>query len=237
MSFTNYGAFLAAHPPTQEVELALGPNGQGTAWSCSHGVGRWYYDCGCQASGEQGWNQAWRTPLRRAFDLLRDWGSERFEEGTADLLVDSWAARNAYVELFAGPPLAPDKWLEPHARRPLDDGEKRRTLTFLEMQKCLLLMYTSCGWFFADVSGIEPRQVMSYAGRALDWMDELELDPPRARFLEILSEAKSNIPERGSGADIFARVVERLRVSASRVASAQRVRQPASGALDDAKEF
>jgi len=59
------------------------------------------------------------------------------------------------------------------------------------------------------LSGVESRQVMSYAGRALDWMDELGFDPPRTRFLEILSEAKSNVPGEGSGADIFRRVVER----------------------------
>jgi uncharacterized protein DUF3536 len=77
------------------------------------------------------------------------------------------------------------------------------------MQRCLLLMYTSCGWFFADLSGVESRQVMGYAGRALDWMGELGLRPPHTRFLEILGEAKSNLPEEGSGADIFRRVVER----------------------------
>jgi alpha-amylase/alpha-mannosidase (GH57 family) len=217
--FTNYGAFLEAHRPTMEVEIKAGPNGEGTAWSCAHGVGRWYRDCGCNTNAQEGWNQAWRTPLRNALDFLRDHAATLFEQGTAELLADPWAARNAYIELLLAPGRRLDEWFGQHAKRPLDERERVRVLSFLEMQRSALLVYTSCGWFFADISGTETVQILSYAGRALDWMEELGLDAPRQRFLEILSEAKSNVAELGNGADVFARFVEPLRVTPPRIAS------------------
>ena len=154
-TFTNYGAFLAAHPPTMEAEIAPGPGGEGTAWSCSHGVGRWYHDCGCNTSSEEGWTQAWRTPLRRALDLLRDEAATAFEAGTAELLVDPWAARDGYIDLILNPSRPRDEWLKRYAKRALSEAEKVRVMTFLELQRSALLMYTSCGWFFSDISGVE----------------------------------------------------------------------------------
>jgi hypothetical protein len=219
LSFTNYGAFLAAHPPAREVEIKAGPDGEGTSWSCAHGVGRWYRDCGCQTDGQDGWNQAWRTPLRKSFDLLRSFAHERFEQGAAELLVDPWKARDAYADFFLDPARPRDEWLQRHARRALDDDEKVRAFTFLELEKSVLLMYTSCGWFFADLAGPEGRQVLGYAAHALDLMQELGIEPPRREFLEILGEAKSNRPGIGSGAEIFARSVEPLRVTPARIAS------------------
>jgi alpha-amylase/alpha-mannosidase (GH57 family) len=217
--FTNYGAFLAAHTPTREVEIKDGPDGEGTSWSCAHGVGRWYRDCGCQTDGQDGWRQTWRTPLRAAFDLLRGYASERFEEQGSHFFAEPWKARDAYADLFLDPARPRDEWLRQHAKRPLDDDEKVRALTLLEMQKSALLMYTSCGWFFADLAGPEGKQVLSYAAHALDLMQELGLDPPRRAFLEILGNAKSNKPGAGSGADFFAKVVEPQRVTPARIAS------------------
>lgn len=89
---TNYGSFLERHPPTMEVEVQAGPNGEGTAWSCSHGLGRWSRDCGCQTGGQPGWNQAWRAPLRAALDYVRDEATRHFEQnrwGTLCRSVDS----------------------------------------------------------------------------------------------------------------------------------------------------
>ena len=63
---------------THEVELQPGDHGEGTAWSCAHGVGRWTRDCGCSTGAPPGWNQAWRGPLRTAFDGLRDAVAELF---------------------------------------------------------------------------------------------------------------------------------------------------------------
>jgi alpha-amylase/alpha-mannosidase (GH57 family) len=219
LSVTNYGEFLDHHPPEMEVEIRKGEDGQGTAWSCAHGLGRWSRDCGCQTGGREGWNQAWRAPLRKALDLLNDEAARGFEEGAGLLLIDPWAARDDYIELIANPAASRAGFLRRHAGRDLTTAEQRRALTFLEMQRSCMLMYTSCGWFFADISGIETQQVLRYAGRVMDLGDELGLPAVKNRFLEILSEARSNLAEHGNGADIFRRFVETARVTPARVAA------------------
>lgn len=216
---TNYGAFLAGNPPQWEVEIKPGPNGEGTAWSCAHGVGRWARDCGCSTGAREGWNQRWRAPLRAALDLLRDAAAAHLEGEGGELFRDPWAARDAYIELVLDRQAARDAWLERHRARPLSSREQERALTLLELARSAMLMYTSCGWFFADISGIETVQVLKYAGRVLDLLDDLDLPAPRARFLEVLAEAQSNLPEMGNGADVFRRFVEPLRVSPARVAA------------------
>ncbi|HWS86866.1 MAG TPA: DUF3536 domain-containing protein [Pyrinomonadaceae bacterium] len=217
---TNYGEFLDEHEPAHEVRVKPGPNGEGTAWSCAHGLGRWTRDCGCNASAPGGWNQLWRTPLRAAFDLLRDDLAPKFEEAGGELLRDPWAARDEYVELLGpGGAARREEFLSRHARHSLSDDEKVRALTLLEAQRATLTMYTSCGWFFNDISGIETVQTLRYAGRVVETMEALGLAPPLEAFLEILSEAQSNLLERPTGADIYLRTVAQSRVTPQRVAA------------------
>jgi alpha-amylase/alpha-mannosidase (GH57 family) len=210
---TNYAQYLSTNPPDWEVQLKAGPGGEGTSWSCSHGVGRWKRDCGCRTGGQEGWNQAWRGPLRDALDLLRDEGAARFEEQAGDLFGDPWAVRDAYIKLILNGHHNAEIFLRRFAKRHPRKHEVIRARTLLEMQHHAMLMYTSCGWFFSDISGIESAQVLKYAGRVLDFMDELELPSPRDRFLEILARAKSNIPRMGNGADVYRRFVEPSRIS------------------------
>ena len=205
---TNYGEYLDQHPPAFEVEINNGPNGEGTSWSCSHGVGRWIRDCGCHTGGEPGWSQRWRTPLRQALDFLRDENAEHFEATRGKLFVDPWQARDDSIELVLDQDHSREEFLRAHAGRWLSTDEQWRALTYLELQRMLLLMYTSCGWFFNDISGIETIQILKYAARAIDLMDQLGLPSVRGRFLEILAEAKSNRPEMGTGADIYRRFAE-----------------------------
>lgn len=200
---TNYGEYLDRHPPELEVELDNGPEGEGSSWSCMHGVGRWTRDCGCQTGGEPGSNQKWRAPLRAAFNFLRDDTAVKFERVGSDLLRDPWAARNDYVNVMVDPRNARESFLARHTLRRLSDLEESRVWRLLEMQRCALLMFTSCGWFFSDLAGIETMLVMRYAARVIDLQAELGLEPPRQRFLELMSEAASNKPEKGTGADIF----------------------------------
>ena len=217
---TNYGEFLDGHEPEHEVLIKPGPNGEGTAWSCAHGLGRWTRDCGCNASAPGGWNQRWRTPLRAAFDLLRDDLAPKFEEAGALLLRDPWAARDEYVELLGpGRHARREEFLSRHARHTLSGEEKVRALTLLEAQRAALTMYTSCGWFFNDITGIETVQTLRYAGRVVETMEALGLEPPTEAFLEILSEAQSNLLERSTGADIYLRTVAQSRVTPQRVAA------------------
>ena len=217
---TNYGEFLANHLLRDEVEIKSGPDGLGTAWSCQHGVGRWYRDCGCQTDGAEGWNQRWRGPLRWALDLLRDEAARQFEDLGGDLLRDPWAARDAYIEVIRNPsPAFRNQFLDRHAKGHLDEAARTRALIMLEAQRAAMLMYTSCGWFFADISRIESVQVMKYAGRVLDFMEDLGAATPVDRFLEVLADARSNIPAMGNGADVYRRLVQPHRATPSRIAA------------------
>ena len=194
---TNYGEFLQKHPPELEVQIL-----EDTSWSCYHGVERWRSNCGCN-TGRAGWNQEWRAPVRAALDHLRDAAAKVFEEKGADLLKDPWAARDAYIEVVLN--RSPESlWLffEAHSRRHLEHAETVAALNLLEMQRHALLMYTSCGWFFDELSGIETVQVIQYAGRVVQLAHEMGEDLETG-FLEKLSHARSNIAEFGNGANIY----------------------------------
>lgn len=216
---TNYGEFLEENEPAFEVQIKTDAVGEGTAWSCSHGLGRWTRDCGCNAGAQEGWNQRWRTPLRAALDLLRDDFTPKFEEACGELLTDPWEARDAYAEMLAPRPPSREEFLRRHAASPLSRDERVRALTLLEAQRMALAMYASCGWFFNDISGIETLQTLRHAGRVVELMNDLDLSPPVERFLEALSEAESNVRESGTGADIFLRTVGHSRVTPQRVAA------------------
>ena len=205
---TNYGEYLDHHSPVNEVEIDNGRDGEGTSWSCVHGVGRWIRDCGCHTGGEPGWNQKWRGPLRAALDFLRDENVAPFEATRNELFTFPWVARDESISLILDPVASREEFLFAHAGRWLSADDQTRALTYLELQRMLLLMYTSCGWFFNDISGIETIQILKYAARAIDLMNQLGLAQVRERFLEILGEAKSNRAELGTGADIYRRIVE-----------------------------
>lgn len=206
---TNYGEFLDRHSPDLEVEISTGEDGQGSSWSCAHGVGRWQRDCGCHTGGQPGWNQLWREPLRAALDLLRDTLARQFEDEGRAWFRDPWDARNAYIDLILDGSRSQSEFLAKHARGPLSAQEKKRALTLLEIQKSSLLMYTSCGWFFSELSGIETVQIMRYAARAIELTADLGLNSPGERFLEMLAETPSNVRELGNGANIYRRFAER----------------------------
>jgi hypothetical protein len=205
---TNYAAFLDEAPATWEVELDLGEDGRGSSWSCVHGIGRWHRDCGCRLEG--GTQQAWRGPLRAAFDLLRDHGRVLFAEEAGDLLRDPWQARDAAVDLWGDrSPAAAGRFLAVHGRAALAPLERRRALALLEMQRRLLAMYASCGWFFDDIAGLEARLVMRQAARALELWAALGGKPPVEEALDLLRAARSNDGSGRTGADVFREVSER----------------------------
>lgn len=216
-SVTNYGQHLEHHPPIAEVELGAGADSRGTSWSCIHGVSRWEADCGCSTGGDPNWNQTWRTPLRTALDFLRDEAAKHFELTRGDLFSDPWAARDQSIELVLNAHASRERFLSRYAPGVLNSNEQLRALLFLEMQRNTVLMYASCGWFFNDISGIEPIQILKYACRVIDLMDQLHLPSPRERFLALLDEARSNRPEMGTGADIYRREVEPLMSKATLV--------------------
>ena len=201
---TNYGTFLDQHPPETDVRLIPG---EGTSWSCAHGVGRWKEDCGCSTGGEEGWNQAWRGPLRGALEMVRDTADEVFDRIGNQLFADAWAARDAYVDVVIGRSDI-DGFLAGHASGPLTNEESRQAHDLLELQRNSMSMFTSCGWFFNDISGIETIQVLAYAARTLDLLGSLDQTGPRDAFLALLDTARSNDPGAGTGADVFSGVYD-----------------------------
>ncbi len=207
---TNYGEWLDAHPPADEVEIA--PN---TSWSCAHGVERWRSDCGCTTYSRAGWNQAWRTPLRRAVDELGKRLDEAYASRAGRLLRDPWAARDAYIDVILDPSKA-DRFLTTHAVASLDAEARSETLRLLEMQRHCLLASTSCGWYFADLAGIEAVQVLSYAARAIGLAEQLGERDVEEAFLRRIAEGRSNQPEFGDGRAIYEHFVRPEAVDAER---------------------
>jgi hypothetical protein len=200
---TNYGEYLAEHPPNHEVEIV-----ENTSWSCAHGIERWRSDCGCN-SGRQGWNQQWRKPLREALDGLRDDLTHPFEERAREFVTDPWAARNDYIEVVLDrSPDNVDGFLARHRNHELNEKEQVALLKLLEIQRHGLLMYTSCGWFFDEISGIETVQVLQYAARAVQLAQDLFGDHREQHFVERLAQAPSNLDSFKSGAEVYERYVK-----------------------------
>jgi len=198
---TDYGEYLEKHPPSHEVEIF-----ENSSWSCIHGIERWRSDCGCCSGGHPGWNQGWRAPLREALDWLRDTLAPAFEE--TGLFKDPWQARDEYIRVVLDRSREnTEAFFGAHAVRPLNREDMVTALKLLEMQRHLMLMYTSCGWFFEELSGIETVQVIQYAGRASQLAEEILGKEVEAPFLGLLERAKSNIREHKDGKRIFEKFV------------------------------
>ncbi len=204
LAHTNLNRAIDELPPIHEVRV------HESAWSCAHGVGRWKEDCGCSTGGGPGWNQRWRAPLRSALNQLRSTITEIYDRRSAGVFHQPREAMFAYVDVFTGFRDADD-----FAREHIVDGADRIVaMTLLEMQRFAQAMFTSCGWFFNDLAGIETVQILQYAARAIDLIDELGEQSPLEPFLAVLAEARSNIPQNGSGADVWRSQVVTARVDA-----------------------
>jgi alpha-amylase/alpha-mannosidase (GH57 family) len=233
---TNYGEYREQHPPTCEVEIA-----ENTAWSCAHGLERWRSDCGCNTGAGAGWNQQWRTPLRAALDWLRDQAAEIFEREGALVLRDPWQARDEYIDVVLDrrdehvdaflarhalpAPHGAALHANPGESHPASLGPQRSALTanrileLLEMQRNAMLMYTSCGWFFNDVSGIETVQVLHYAARVAQLAEKIAGRNLEPELLMRLDRARSNLPQHGTARQIYERDVIPMRLDLARVAA------------------
>jgi hypothetical protein len=228
LRLTNYGEFLALHPAEWEVEIH-----DGSSWSCFHGVERWRSDCGCRCRSD--WHQRWRAPLRRGLDSLKKYLDAVYEEHGARLLADAWPARDAYIEVVLR------RGDEVHPARPSGPGAAARAeargavadflaahgrpgvrpseaLALLEMQRNALLMFTSCGWFFDEISGIETLQCLRYAARALQLAGHFaDVAAVEEELLAGLESAPSNLPEVADGRAVWEQFVRPARVDLERV--------------------
>jgi alpha-amylase/alpha-mannosidase (GH57 family) len=214
-TLTNYGEFLERFPPQWEAEVE-----ENTSWSCPHGVERWRSNCGCNG-GKPGWNQQWRAPLREALDYLRDAVAPLSDAFALPLLKDLSAARDAYIHLINDrSPASTASFFAAHSARLLTPSERTTALELLELERHTQLMYTSCGWFFDELSGIETVQIIAYAGRVLQLAAKLFGEAGVAletQFLGILEKAKSNIPEMENGAEVYRRYITNMRIGLDEV--------------------
>ncbi len=210
---TNYGEFLSKHPPEYEVRIV-----ENSSWSCVHGVERWKSDCGCSSLQHPGWHQRWREPLRNALDWLRDAAAARFEQGMAPFTADPWEARDGYIDVVLDrSPGNVDRFLRERLSRPVEEREKIAVLKLLEMQRHALLMYTSCGWFFDDVSGIESTQVLKYAARVAQLYRETSGEDVEGELLRRLEGVPTNVARFGNGRGIYELFVKPASVDMLRV--------------------
>jgi hypothetical protein len=210
---TNYGQFRELEPATWEVEIH-----ERSSWSCAHGVERWQADCGCSSGGQPTWNQAWRAPLRAALDWLARRLARVYAVEGAALLRDPAAARDAYIDvMLARDDDALDAWLDAHALPDLSPAEEQRARELAEMQRHAMAMFTSCGWFFDDLSGIETVQCLRYAARAIELAERGPAVAMGGEFVDRLAQARSNLPAEGDGRQVWQRHVEPARRSAGDV--------------------
>lgn len=214
---TNYGEYLEKYPPEWEVVIK-----DVSSWSCAHGVRRWNDNCGCKTGGDPNWHQLWRKPFREALDYVRNQLITIYEQKASAYFVDVWQARNNYISVILDRSSENiDLFFKHNAQHELSSEEKTNAILLLEMQRFAMLMYTSCAWFFSEVSGIETVQVMRYAARAIqlatkfieDKKDRIEL-----RFIELLKHAPSNSKEYDTAADVYRKEVKPAVVNLERIA-------------------
>jgi len=196
---TIYGEYLEKHPPTHEVEIV-----ENSSWSCVHGVERWRDNCGCSTGAHPGWTQAWRAPLRRAMDWLRDALIKVYQEQISLYVKDPWQVRDDYIEVILDrSPENVENFFSTHLIKEIAKQEKIKVLKLLEIQRHAMLMYTSCGWFFDEISGIETVQIMRHAARAMQLAKEIRGIDFEPNYIKILEEAPSNATKFKNGSHIY----------------------------------
>lgn len=205
---TVYGEYLAQLPPTHEVGIF-----ENSSWSCAHGVERWKSDCGCSTGSHRGWQQGWRAPLREALDWLRDRSDELYFKELKGLISDPEALRDDYIRVILNRRRENIReFLRKHSAGKISPPEFSRILKLLEMQRHSLLMYTSCGWFFDEISGLETVQIIKYAARVIQLASQTGRELEEG-FLKILARAPSNIEEFQNGKGVYEKLVRPSRIS------------------------
>ncbi len=210
---TNFAHYLNLNPPTWEVELK-----SVTAWSCAHGVDRWQDDCGCGGGGD--WHQQWRRPLRNALNWLRDRLIGVYEEHGKQFFDDPWQVRDEYIQVILDrSPGNVTHFLSRHQNHKLSSTEQVDALRLLEMQRHALLMFTSCGWFFEELSRPEGTQILRYAARALELAGDVAGVQLEKAFVKRLTLALSNVDLFKHGGEVYRQQVVTAQVGFKQVAA------------------
>lgn len=212
---TNYGLYLEEHPPQWEIKIH-----ENSSWSCIHGIGRWNDDCGCHSGHREDWNQQWRKPLRESFDHLRDHLSVLYMDLLSAYTDDPWAMRDDYISILLEPgDEVKERFFQKWCKATLSPEDREKILKWMEIQKNLLFMYTSCGWFFDEVSGIETVQNIQYACRAIELADGLFENTIETEFIRNLEEVPSNIPEISNARILYERYIKPSKIVFSKLAA------------------
>jgi len=210
---TVYGEYLAKFPPAKEVKIV-----ENSSWSCSHGVERWKADCGCNSGMHPGWKQLWRPGLRKAMDWLRDELADIYEVNMPRSVKDSWKIRDDYISIILDRSVGNlNNFFKMNLKTEASKSEKVKILKLVEMQHNAMLMYTSCGWFFDDISGIETIQVIQFAIRAIQLAEEISSEPILKRYLQLLKKTPSNLSEISNGFNVYEQFVKLEMFNCSKV--------------------
>lgn len=210
VKLTNYAHFLSLVTPAYEAQIH-----EDSSWSCVHGVERWRNDCGCNTGGKPSWNQKWRKPLRETLDWLRDELALIFEREAVGIFKDPWLARNEYINvILRRNDDTIRKFMKDHCSQAVDAPQ---VLRLMEVQRNAMLMYTSCGWFFDEVSGIETTQIMQYACRAMQLVSQISEVNLELEFRKRLELIPSNVPSLANASNIYTKFVMPSRINLQRV--------------------
>ena len=211
---TNFAHYLSLNSPNWEVELK-----SVTAWSCAHGVDRWQDDCGCGGEGSL-WHQKWRRPLRETLNWLRDQLIKVYEEHGRQLFRDPWQARDEYIEILRDRTVENvSRFLSRHQNHKLSAAEQVDALRLLEMQRHALFMFTSCGWFFEEISRPEGTQILRYASRALELAGDVAGVQLEKGFVKRLGLAASNVETYLHAGEVYRQLVLTAQITFNQVAA------------------
>ena len=219
---TNYAHYLSLFPPTYEAELK-----SATAWSCAHGVDRWQGGCECGGEGSD-YQLLWRRPLRDSLNWLRDHLATVFVDIGRKYFNDPWEARDRYIDVLQyslsegiaehSPVL--ERFFEQQCGSKVSTSSQRvDALRLLEMQRHSLLMFTSCGWFFEELSRPETVQILRYAARAIELAADVAGVLLEDEFIQRLAKAPSNLAEFKNGEGVYRQQVVTNRITLAQVAA------------------
>lgn len=209
----NYSEYLALFQPEHEIQIH-----ENSSWSCVHGVERWRSNCGCTDGGNPGFQQKWRAPLREALNWLKDKADAVFEGELRAFIPNPWEIRDNYIDIVLNRKEENiQQFIIQHFGSNITENQKIKIIRLLEMQRHALLMFTSCGWFFDEVSRIETKQILQYADRVIQIAEYEAGALLYDEFLQLLALAPSNIPKFGTAAGLYEQTIRPNRLTLTKV--------------------
>jgi hypothetical protein len=197
---TTPGRYLRHNRPQREVKIV-----ENTAWSCAHGVSRWSIGCACTSG-----NGMWKPRLRTAFDRLAGAVDVLYENECRHWLDNPWKLRDSYINVILGKTDGMDL-LQRFLGEAIPTENAIRILHLLEAGRYCQAMYTSGGWYFEDLSRIEPRSNIAYAVLTIEQVKRATGIDLSEGFRHDLAAVQSWITDE-TGRDIYDRIAADRRI-------------------------